>query len=295
MYFVRDKLQDASRTGNYRLSLKSKIIYLVLGFLLLLLVYSGLIRSPINTLVGLILFLFGFLLLIKGNIAERRKHKLTIINSLANHESLSESQKIIDSPDGYLNVIIPHKNCKSLYINIENHQIKISDDISQTLEGLRDVFHQMLVIAENPVETINKFAQELLQELENKPETKQYFNIDADIDSQKLVNQIIKILLAPKVYPIRKINNNGDLVRVEYLEDDEEFENIMIYKGYTIHLHKNQNNRWHYHIQNRDLLFLKLNRRWRRYSRKENAIARAKKRIKEDIFKNWENSMDNPN
>ncbi|MEA5569511.1 hypothetical protein [Calothrix sp. UHCC 0171] len=229
-------------------------------------------------------------MLIQGNIAEKRRNKLAIINSHENVELINT--KIIDRKDGNLSVTIFSRSSEKHYIYIGNFQIQMSSDISLTLDELSDVFHRMIAIAENPVEAINKFAQELQQELRNKPEIKLYFDIDTDSNVQSLVNKIIKLLLAPKFYPIRKIDNTGDLVRVEYLEDDEELESIVIYKGYKIHLHKNQNNRWHYRIQNRELLFLELNRKWRRYSRKENAIARAKKQIKEDIFKNWETSMD---
>ncbi|WP_143289343.1 hypothetical protein [Brunnivagina elsteri] len=59
-------------------------------------------------------------------------------------------------------------------------------------------------------------------------------------------------------------------------------------------MHKNQNNRWYYRIQNRDLSFLELKIKWRRYVKKENAIARAKKEIQEDIFKHWKNRIDVP-
>jgi hypothetical protein len=280
MYFVREKLQDASLSFSRRLSLRDKIICSTLAILLLVLVYYSFARNPINTILGLILFCSGVTLFLKNNMTSQSKSKVMFSNASR-----------IDTQNGSNSMTILDNHINNKYINIQNHHIKITDDISETLDELRNIFNEMVALFPSPIVAINQFSGELTQELRKQPEIKASFDIDGDINEQELVNKIIKILLAPKFYPIKKIDADGDLVTIEYIEDDEECESIVIYKGYKIHLHKNQNNRWQYSIQNRNLSFLEIKRKWRRYTKKYNAIARAKKQIQEDIFKNWKNSI----
>jgi Ca2+/Na+ antiporter len=285
MYFFREKLQSASLSFYRRWSLRDKIICSTLGILLFVLIYYSFTVNYVNALLGLILFFSGIFLLFKYNNARQKTSKVAVKNPAT---SMFSNPTKIETQDGSFSVTIPE------YINIQNHQIKIASDISKTLDDLGDVFNQMIALAPSPVEAIKEFSEELTQELCKQPEIKVSFDVYGDINEQELVNKIIKILLAPKFYPIKKIDADGDLINIEYLEEDEECESIVIYKGYKIHLHKNQNNRWHYRIQNRTLSFLEIKRKWRRYIKKENAIAQAKKQIKEDMFKNWKNSIDIP-
>ncbi len=73
MYFLRERLQKAWLSLNFRLSLPVMVIFFILGALLTVLIYYSFTKNPINTVAGLILFLVGIAMLFKGSIAYGKK------------------------------------------------------------------------------------------------------------------------------------------------------------------------------------------------------------------------------
>jgi hypothetical protein len=277
MYFVRE-IQKASQSSSLRLSLRNKIIFLAIGILLTILIYYSFKKSPFNTVIGLILFLAGIAMLSKNKITSQRKNELV---------SRNLSTQILNNSD--LN--LQHSYMKQ-YITIENRQVEIADDVSETFNEFREILVHNIAESSNPLNAISEFAQKLTEELHQHPEVKLRLNADINIHEQELVNNIVKLLLTQNHYhQIQKLNTSSDLVYLEYLNDDEEFydRQTIIYKGYKIHLHKNQNNRWHYKIQRSDLSLVTKNKS-RRFLYREHALAAAKKKIRKDKFINWDYS-----
>ncbi len=286
MYFVRE-IQKASQSSSLRLSLR-KILFLAIGILLTILIYYSFTKSPANTVIGLILFLAGLAMLSKNQIAYQNKNEL-ISRNAAN--SILNNSGIIDVNDNSrLNI---QNSYIKQYITIENRQVEIADDVSQTFNEFRDILVENIAQSSNPLNAISEFAQKLTEELHQHPEVKLRLNADRNIHEQELVSNIVKLLLTQNHYnQIQKLNTSSDLVYLEYLNDDEDFydRQIIIYKGYKIHLHKNQNNRWHYQIQRSDLSVLTKNKS-RRFFYREHALAGAKRKIKKDKFINWDYSI----
>lgn len=290
MYFVRE-IQKALQSPSLRLSLRNNILFLATGILLTILIYYSFTKSPANTVIGLILFLAGIAMLSKNKIVYQNKNEL-ISRNAAN--SILNNSGIIDLNDNSrLNV---QNSYIKQYITIEDRQVEIADDVSQTFNKFRDILVENIAQSSNPLDAISEFSQKLTEELHQHPEIKLRLNADRNIHEQELVSNIVKLLLTQNHYhQIQKLNTSSDLVYLEYLNDDEEFydRQIIIYKGYKIHLQKNKNNRWHYKIQRNDLSLLTKNKS-RRFLYREHALAAAKRKIRKDKFINWDLSTNLP-
>lgn len=287
MYFLRE-IQKASQSSSLRLSLR--IIFFAVGILLTILIYYLFVKSPVNTVLGLVLFVTG-LAMSKNNIAYQSKNELISRNTATPILNNSGIINVNDNSD--LNI---SDSYMEQYITIEDRQVEIGDDVSQAFHEFRDILVHSIAQSSNPLDAVSEFAQNLTEELHKHPEVKLRLNADRNINEQELVNNIIKLLLTQNHYhQIQKLNPSSDLVYLEYLNDDEEFydRQIIIYKGYKIHLHKNQNNRWHYKIQRNDLSFLTKNKS-RRFLYREHALAAAKRKIRRDKFINWDFSTNLP-
>ncbi|MCJ8280674.1 MAG: hypothetical protein MJK14_12440 [Rivularia sp. ALOHA_DT_140] len=189
-------------------------------------------------------------------------------------------------------------------ITINNKQVEISSDISQTLSDFKDILNEMIIKSPDPVEAISCFAKELIEELRDKPEIKPNLKAQEDSDEQKLVNRIIIDLLTKsyeqinqiiQTYPINQSNQIQNMNTVRNLEYPEfyitTYENdrdVIEYKGYIIELAKDHDNMWNFKIRrenNPDLCFSSQ----RRSRSKDNAIGKAKKKNNEDRMLNWIN------
>jgi hypothetical protein len=289
MNFVKE-IQKASQSSSLRLSLPNKILFLAVGILLTVLIYYSFVKSPVNTVVGLILFIAGLAMLSKNKIAYQRKNELINRNTAT---PILNSGIINVNDNSGLNI---QDNYIKQYITIEDRQVEIADDVSQTFNEFRDILVHSIAQSSNPLNEISEFAQKLTEELHKHPEVKLRLNADRNIHEQELVNNILKLLLTQNHYhQIQKLNTSSDLVYLEYLNDDEEFydRQIIIYKGYKIHLHKDQRNRWHYKIQRSDLSCLTKNKS-RGFLYREHALAAAKRKIRKDKFINWDFSTNLP-
>ncbi len=297
MYFVRERLQKAWLSLNFRLSLPVMVIFFSLGALLTVLIYYSFTKSPINTVAGLILFSVGIAMLFKDSIAACRKKESIGRNTAT---SILNNSGIVNLSDNYnlniqgnttLSACQEHRMSK--YITIQDRQVEIGDDISQTFNEFRDILMHSIAQSPNALDAISEFAKKLAEELHKYPEVKVRLNTDRNINEQELANNILKLLLTQNHYhQIQKLSTKSDLVYVEYINDDDELydRQTVVYKGYKIHLHKDQNNRWHYKIQRNDLSFLTKNKS-RRFFYREHALAAAKKKIRRDKFNNWNDSI----
>jgi hypothetical protein len=235
-------------------------------------------------LVGLLLFIAGIAMLSKNNIANQNRNELISRNTAT---QISNNSDIINVNDN--SKLNTQDSSIKQYITIENHQVIINDDISETFNEFRDILVHSIAQSSNPLEAASDFTRKLAEELHKHPEVKLQLNADRNIDERELANNILKLLLTQNHYhQLQKLNSSSELVYLEYLNDDEEFydKQIIIYKGYKIHLHKNQNNRWHYKIQRSDLSWLTKNKS-RRFLYREHALAAAKRKIRRDKFIDW--------
>lgn len=299
MYFVRKRLQKAWLSSNFKLSLPVMVTFFTLGALLTVLIYYSFTKNPINTVAGLILFLVGIVMLFKDSITCGQKE---FIGRNATTSILNTSE-IVNFSDNYnLNIQgdSTFSSCQehsmSKYITIQDRQVEIGDDISQTFNEFRDILMHSIAQSPNALEAISEFAKKLAEELHKYPELKVRLNSDRNVNEQELANNILKLLLTQNHYhQIQKLSAKSDLVYVEYINDDDELydRQTVIYKGYKIHLHKDQNNRWHYKIQRNDLSLLTKNKS-RRFFYREHALATAKRKIKKDKFNKWDFSTKLP-
>lgn len=325
------KLSDASKSLNPRVLANYRWFWLTVAViaiaLVIILFYQAFARSFATAIVGLVLFMAGVWLFYREQMttssiqssAQSSTKQLShspsltpnndfinpeLLNLELSHPELFNSElfnpelnvsgtRIMDINTDY-NHLDQREKLESQYMVISHHNVKISPDISHTLDNLSDIFQQVIAQSPNPIVAINDFAEDLQTQLYKNPEFLSYFCVDGECNAEAAVNQIIKYLLTPTVYPTQKIDGNGNLIRIEYLDESEcnLDKSIFIYKGYRINLHRNERNRWHFRIQKRDLSLLFLRRKPRAYRHKQRAIAAAQKLIREDIFNTWENSMD---
>jgi len=189
-------------------------------------------------------------------------------------------------------------------ITINNKQVEICSDISQTLSDFKDILNEMIIKSPDPVEAISCFAKELIEELRDKPEIKPNLKAQEDSDEQKVVNKIIIDLLTKsyeqinqiiQTYPIHQsgqIQNMNTIRNLEYPEyymtTYESDRDVIEYKDYIIELAKDHDNMWNFKIRredNPDFCFSSQ----RRSSSKDHAIGKAKKKIDEDRMLSWKN------
>lgn len=290
MDFLRNKLANRQRLFQSSLvkGLFVFIFLLLLTALIVILTHQRFRVNDAGIILGLILFITGFVLWYRQQTTASSPHVSTSAMAMNNFGHNFDSYPNLDN---YQLPISPHTP-EIQHIIIRNQPVKISVDITQILESLRDVLQQTITQATNPVIAIQEFAQDLQTQLSQNPELKLYLCVDGDCHEPELVNQILKLLLIPPVYPIQKLDQHGNIVKIEYLEDDKCVPDhcIILYKGYRINLHQNQNKAWAIRIQRPDLSFLEL-RRIRKYRKKANAIAVAQKHIRADIFREWQQAM----
>ncbi|MGB3758526.1 MAG: hypothetical protein WBA07_19460 [Rivularia sp. (in: cyanobacteria)] len=197
-------------------------------------------------------------------------------------------------------------------ITINNKQVEISSDISQTLGDFKDILNEMMDKSPNPVDVISQFAKELTEELCKQPELKISFNAEEYSSEKELANKIIIDLLTKsydeisqinqviqtsitrtdQASQIQKVNNSNVLEYTYYIPNENEYNNDrdnIPYKEYAIYLAKDHENMWHLDIKRENDSSLDLSKQ-RRFSSKDNAIGTAKKKIDKDRMAIWKTS-----
>lgn len=207
------------------------------------------------------------------------------------------------------NQVVGRDYSENKNITINNKQVEISSDISQTLGDFKDIINEMMDKNPNPVDVISQFAKELTEELCKQPELKISFNAEEYSSEKELANKIIIDLLTKsydeisqinqviqtsltrtdQASQIQKVNNSNVLEYTYYIPNENEYNNDrdnILYKEYTIYLAKDHENMWHLDIKRENDSPLDLSKQ-RRFSSKDNAIGTAKKKIDKDRMAIW--------
>ncbi|MBD2479497.1 hypothetical protein H6G79_31405 [Anabaena sp. FACHB-83] len=315
-----------------RIKSRNSLLFIVLcSFcisLLIALIHTTLARNPVLTIIGLTSFFSGIFLHFRNQYLAKNKYRLEPIKKV---EVIANSQKVvekttettvktaihstvntntsshIDTGGGNYNKEIRGNytqgnsyegNVVTKNITIEGQRVEISSDYSQTLGDLKDILNEMIFQSSNVVDTISKFAEDLIEELRKQPELKTNLNAPENFSNQELVNKIIIDLLTKsydqisqitrinRTNQIQTLSNSRNLEYVEYYIENESDRDTREYNGYIIHLAKDHDNMWNFKIQKEDLSFLDLSSQKRTRS-KDNAIGKAKNIIDKDRMSNW--------
>lgn len=301
------------------LTRKSKYSLLFIVFfsfcisLLLALIHNTLNINIVSTIVGLTLFLSGFILDIflhlKNQNRLKRQLKLVPIKQIL---PASNHQITIDTNGGNFEQNIARdfiardavtKNTKN--ITVGNKEVEInSNNIIKTFDDFKDILVQSITQSSNALESISEFAKELTEELRNRPELKVCFSVDENISAQELVNKIFIDLLTQNYNQVSKKNQSDLIIQpdkiedinisnssgfIEYFKSCGNNEYDVVYKIYTIHLFQEEFKWWRYKIRRSDSSLLERTNR-KRSGNIYLAIGKAIIEIEKELTNNWANN-----
>lgn len=274
MNYIKRLLNKGLRFLNYRLSTFEKIIYFVLVTSLIVVTLISWIQAYpyyFALIIGLILFLASIYLFTAGYI----RHQDKVINS-KQRKTYAENYSSINTNGGNYNELIQGPYIQGDYINIQNQPIDISKDVTQILGEFQNLLMKLINQGCDAEEAVNKLANDLAKEARRKPEIKSKLFIDEDANDNEVKEEFLNLLI------------NNCLVRNQtsfsssYDDiENNDYQEMINYKGYTIYLESDKDGLWHYKIDG--ILYDKTGES---YS-KAYAIDEAKGKIDEERFSKW--------
>ncbi|MEH2222919.1 hypothetical protein [Nostoc sp.] len=271
MNYIQKILNNTFIFINNRLSLFEKIIYLVLVTSLIIVTLISLIQAYpyyFALIVGFLIFLIGIYLSIK----KRIRHQDKVRNFI--NKNTTKNYNNVNTKGGNYNEHIEGNYIQGDYINIQNKQIDISEDVNQILGEFQNILTKLINQGCSIEEAVTQLANDLANEARRKPEIKSKFLIEEDANDNEVKEEFITLL---------NLLKNETLFSFNYDEDNNsnDYEERISYKGYTIYLETDKDGCWHYKIDG--IFYDNIGESYSRYS----AMDEAKGKIDEERFRNW--------
>lgn len=259
---------------RHRLSDTEKIIYLILVALLIVKIAQLIVENQyvVVVIIGIGILVSILYLYLKLQRSRRVNHKLDdlkdINNSTINHDT--------NTGGGNYNGSIQGDYIQGDYINMQNNRVDISKDITSILDNFQVILTKMQSQGYSTEQAVTQMAKELAKEARKKPYLKVKFHIDENAEdsevSETFGNFLIDHLFNHKESRYKAYSDD---------EDSEDYGEEIHYKGYTIYLESDKDEKWYYKIDG-----LRSNATGSSYL-KDFAIDEAKGKIDEERFSNW--------
>ena len=259
---------------KYKLSNTQKSICLILAASLMVkiaqLVFKLIVENQymFGVIIGMICLTMGIYLYFKRQRGVRDNHKLYDLedknNSTTNHD--------INTGGGNYNRVVEGNYIQGDYINIQDNRVDMSKDITSILDDFRAILTEMKSQGYSTEQAVIQMAKELAEETRKKPYVKRKFHIDENADDSELFQEFVRLLIQHK----HLFNQTTGY------EGEENYGEEINYKGHTIYLESDKDDRWcHYNIKG-----LLCNESGKRLG-KDSAIDEAKGKIDAARFSNW--------
>lgn len=274
MRYLKKLTSNVLKRLNIRLSPIEKITYSFLGVLFLVALILYFFENhfyPTLTIALLVVGAYIYFLFRKQKV---RKHKPN--QEIKSQEDNNTFRKHINIGAGNYNESIGGHYIQGDYINIQGNRIDLSKDINQIHSALQGILNNLENQGCSAEEAQAQIINELVEEVQRKPEIKSklFFDKDADESDQaeELVNLLISNSYSAKYTPSR----------ISTYSEDDDYEDSVSYKGHTIYLEADKDGWWYYKIYG----LISSDDSGDNFS-KESAIDEAKGKIDEERFSNW--------
>ncbi|MDF5730763.1 MAG: hypothetical protein PUP92_22775 [Rhizonema sp. PD38] len=258
---------------NIRLSAFEKLLYSLISILLLTTLIVWIFKTYFSIAISISI---GFLGIGSGIYLLNRRYMLQKQN---NERDLKSRNTVfgnyVKTMGGNYNESINGNYIQGDYINIQGDQIDISQDLTQILAQLQDILRNIENQGYSAEEAQTQIVNQLAKEIRRKPQLKAKLNFDENT-GEDVYEQLINLLNTSSYF-----GNHKPLRVHNFLEDDNDYEERVSYKGYTIYLETDKDGQWHYRIDG-----LLVDDTGCRYF-KSSAIDEAKGKIDEERFGSW--------
>ena len=157
------------------------------------------------------------------------------------------------------------------YINIQDNRIDMSKDITSILDDFRAILNEMKSQGYSTEQAVTQMAEELAKETRKKSYVKGKFHIDENAADSEVYETFVRLLI-----------RNHSFNQTTGYEGEENYGENTNYKGHTIYLESDKDDRWcHYNISG-----LLCNESGKHLG-KDSAIDEAKGKIDKARFSNW--------
>lgn len=223
-----------------RLSNTEKSIYLILAALLIVQVAQLVVQLIVenkyvfSVILGIIILALGLYLYLKRQRGVRDNHKLSDLedpnNSTINYE--------ISTGGGNYNRVVEGNYIQGDYINRQDKRADMSKDITSILDDFRDILTKMQSQGYSIEQAVTQMAKELAEETRKKPYVKGKFHIDENAGDSEVFQEFVRLLIQHK----HLFNQTTGY------EGEENYGENIDYKGHTIYLESDKDDRWYYKI-----------------------------------------------
>lgn len=258
---------------KYRLSNTQKGICLILAASLIVIAAQSVVQLVVENqytfgiIIGIIILAIGIYLYFKRQRGVKHNHKPYDLkdknNSTINHD--------INTGGGNYNKV-EGNYIQGDYINIQDNRIDMSKDITSIFDDFRDILTKMQNQGYSTEQAVNQMAKELAEETRKNPYVKGKFHLDENAYDSEDFEEFFRLL----------IQNKHLFNQTTGYEGEENYGEKINYKGHTIYLESDKDDRWwHYKING-----LLCNESGEHLGKKS-AIDEAKGKIDEARFSNW--------
>ena len=265
---------------KYRLSNTQKGICLILAASLIVIAAQSVVQLVVQNqytfgiIIGIIILTLGIYIYFKRQGGVKNNQKPYDLedknNSTINHD--------INTGGGNSNRV-EGNYIQGDYINIQDKRVDISKDITSILDDFRDILTKMQSQGYNSKEAVHQMAKELAEETRKNPYVKGKFDIDENADDSEVFQKFVRLLNLKK----HPLNQKMPMYTIHSgHEDSENYGEVINYKGHTIYLESDKDDRWWHYKINGPLC----NESGECLS-KSSAIDEAKGKIDEARFSNW--------
>ncbi|MEG3847714.1 hypothetical protein QT971_17020 [Microcoleus sp. herbarium19] len=257
---------------KYKLSNTQKGICLILAASLIVkigeLVFKLIVENQytFGIIIGIIILAIGVYLYFKRQGGVKDNHKSYDLedknNSTVNHN--------INTGGGNYNRVVEGNYIQGDYINIQDNHVDMSKDITSILDDFRAILNEMKSQGYSTEQAVTQMAKELAAETRKNPYVKGKFHIDENADDSE-VFEFMRLLIL----------NNHLFNQTTGYEGEENYGENINYKGHTIYLESDKDDRWYYKING------SMCNEIGEYFDKDLAIDQAKGKIDEARRSNW--------
>ncbi|MEB3178565.1 MAG: hypothetical protein VKL59_05925 [Nostocaceae cyanobacterium] len=148
---------------------------------------------------------------------------------------------------GNYNELIQGNYIEGDYINIQNSRINISQDVTKIIDEFREILTKLNNQGYSAEEAITTIANEVAREFHSNHEIMRKLTnkllIDKNTDEEEAANELVNLLIRHSYL------FDNQVLRSQIFNNDDDYEDVVDYKGYTINLEKDKSDWWHYKIE----------------------------------------------
>jgi hypothetical protein len=239
MSYVRKISVKLFHHFKYRLSNTQKGICLILAASLIVIAAQSVVQLVVENqytfgiIIGIIILAIGIYLYFKRQGGVKNNHKpydsKDKNNSTINYD--------INTGGGNYNRVVEGNYIQGDYINIQDKRVDMSKDITSILNDFRVILTKMQSQGYSIEQAVTQIAKELAEETRKKPYVKGKFHIDENADDSE-VEEFFRLLIQHK----HLFNQTTGY------EGEENYGENIDYKGHTIYLESDKDDRWYYKI-----------------------------------------------